>query len=266
MSKMKVIPSQIFNTGTKFNVTEDSVDGTFGPGTTGFISYVKGRDRDYPNVVFIEVTIIKRGKNGKERFDSAEISTPIFDFKNEHIEKYLPSEHRCHYVHISQHSNMSNNVNQMSDIDYLGWANAYTKYLYKLSCRTGRIPVWPNENENLLNKILYLSEYFVEDPNGAKIIYTNHDIRKVFVRSIRIIESTLIRRCLSYMSKVAQIESNAIMTVLKLTTKDAPIGPKAILKTMETLSLEKSKSLEFLSMTHGKKDDLSENIVKNMSW
>jgi hypothetical protein len=43
MSKIIPMRSQIFNTGTKFVVTDDSVDGTFGSGTTGFVSYVKGQ-------------------------------------------------------------------------------------------------------------------------------------------------------------------------------------------------------------------------------
>jgi len=266
MSKTRIIPSQIFNTGTKFVVTKDSIDGTFGPGTTGFVSYVKGRDRDYPNVVFLRVVITKRGKNGKERFDRSEISTPIFDFKSKHLSEVLPDERRRYYVHIEPDGVMPNNILKLSDIDYLGWANAYARYIYKLNSRAQHMSVWPGGNKDMLNRVLHLHDYFQEDPDYTKSEYASPETRETFTRRIRIMESTLVRCCLSYMLKVAQTEANAISDIFKRTTKEAPIGPKTVLKATQTSFSEKSSSLELLTMSHGKKGNMAKNVAKNLSW
>jgi hypothetical protein len=266
MSKTRIIPSQVFSTGTKFVVTEKSVDGTYGPGTTGFVSYVKGRDRDYPNVVFLRVVVTKRGKSGKERFDRGELSTPIFDFKSKHLADYLPDERRRYYVHIEPDGAMPSNVMALSDIDYLGWANAYARYVYKLNSRARHMSVWPGGNKDPLNKILHLHDYYAEDPEYTKAEYAGEVLRQEFVRRIRVMEATLVRCCLAYMLKVSQTEANAISDLFKRTTKEAPIGPKTVLKATQTSYSEKSHSLEVLTMAHGKSGTVAENIAKSVSW
>ena len=51
---MKDIPhGNIFTTGRKFVVTDETVDGVFGPGTTGMMSYIKGVDTTCPNVLYL---------------------------------------------------------------------------------------------------------------------------------------------------------------------------------------------------------------------
>jgi len=216
--------------------------------------------------VFLRVVITKRGKSGKERFDRSEISTPIFDFKSKHLADYLPDERRRYYVHIEPADGMSSNIMNMSDIDYLGWANAYARYIYKLNSRARHMSVWPSGNKNMLNKILHLHDYYSEDPDYTKHEYANSETRDMFVRRIRIMESTLVRCCLAYMLKVSQTEANAISDLFKRTTKEAPIGPKTVLKATQTSYAEKSHSLEVLTMAHGKSGSVAKNIAKSVSW
>jgi len=264
---MKIIPSQVFNTGTKFVVTKESIDGTFKPGSTGFISYVKGIDRDYPNVVFIRANIVKRGKAGKERLEQCEISTPVFDFESEHLHALLPNEERRHFVHIKSVT-VPNNVISFSKIDYLAWANAYARYIHKLSIKAKHVSVWPNGSKNLVNRILHIDDYYREDENYTKDTYCNTDSRVEFIAKIRVISSTLVRCCISYMYKIAQLEEHAILDINKRSTKDKPINTETILKTTKDFFSERKSMIGFLHSEHGKnKNSKTMEIIRNgLSW
>ena len=64
-----ILKSGVMISGAKFTVSDDSTDGTFGPGTTGFMAFVKGKDKDYSNVFFKRAVITRRGKTGKPRIN-----------------------------------------------------------------------------------------------------------------------------------------------------------------------------------------------------
>lgn len=262
MSKIIPITSQIFNTGTKFVVTDDTKDSTFGPGTTGFVSYVKGHDQDYSNVIYLHAVVLKRGKTGKRRLDNSELSTPIFDLKDENIHKVMPEEKRRYYVHIEPILPCEDTIQNMSDIDFLGWAHSQTMYIHKLSTRAKHISSWPGDLDHFLNRILTINEYYSEDL-GDELF--NPAFREKFAKSIRMLESTLVKCALSYMIKVADIERRAISD---LCSEGLNIGnPDVMQETLLTFT-KKLNALQTLALGHGKKEmaNAVKEATNGMSW
>lgn len=260
MSKARILNSHIFSTGTKFVVTDQTKDGTFGPGTTGFVSYVKGKDRDFPNVVYLKAVVVKRGKGGKERLNFSEISTPIFETSDVDMTDLMPDEKRRYYVHIEPERDVAHDVMKMEEIDFLGWALSYAQYIFKLNSRAKRISVWPQENNAICNRILNLEEYYSEDPEHTKEVMANLGARTSFVQNIRIKESTLVKCCLSYMLKIAQLEEAAIKAV-------AVKFPENALLTNSALAFSnKAKALEAMNTLHGHKTAPLGKFAKEVSW
>ncbi len=262
MSKIIPLTSQIFNTGTKFVVTDDTKDSTFGPGTTGFVSYVKGHDQDYSNVVYLNAVVLKRGKTGKKRLDNSELSTPIFDIKDGDISKVMPEEKRRYYVHIEPILPCEDTIQNMSEIDFLGWAHAQTMYIHKLSTRAKHISSWPRDSDHFLNRILSLNEYYSEDLGDE---LTSIAFREKFAKSIRMIESTLVKCALLYMIKVSDLERRAIAD---LCSAGLNIGEPKMME--ETLSMftKKQTALQTLAIGHGKKEMAAvvKEVTGGMHW
>ena len=269
MTKVQALRSQIFSTGTKFVVSDITKDGSFGPGTTGFASFVKGRDQDYMNVAYLRCAITKRGKTGRARLDMGELSTPIFDFEDEELPKIMPDEKRRYYVHIEPVLPTPRVIQEMPEIDFLAWAMANTNYIHKLSGRAKHVNTWPQDNNDLLNRFLHINNYFSEDPGYAKEEYANNQMRKNFVSRIRIMESTLVRCALSYMTKVAEIEELAIRDIM---LRDTNIGKKSVIKATHDSFSNKKTSLQALETMHGKitkkgtKKPSMEQVAGNISW
>jgi hypothetical protein len=262
MPKTAPLISQIFNTGTKFIVTDDTKDSTFGPGTIGFVSYIKGPDQDYPNVVYINAAIIRRGKTGKRRIDFSEMSTPAFDFKDDNLGKVMPEEKRRYYVHIEPVLPYEDRVQKMSDIDFLGWAHSQARYVQKLSTKAKHVAVWPSESGSLLNRILNVNENYSEDMDDS---LTNSEAREKFSKSVRMLESTLVKSALLYMCKVAEVEKRAISCLCQ---EGLNIGnPDVMEKTMHVFKSKKD-TLQTLMVNHGNKAMLEDvkKAINGMSW
>lgn len=261
-----VLTSQIFATGTKFVVTDETTDGTFGPGTTGFISYVKGRDQDYGNVFYYRAAIIKRGKTGKERLDLADISTPVFELDKDAIGKIMPDEKRRYYVHLEPVV-MAQDVMEMSPMDFLGYSLAYSRWIRKLTTRSKHVNAWPNDPNDILNTYVRMEDYYEEDPDYALDQFCNIDHRTSFMRKIRIMESTLVKCSLSYMHIVAGIETWALKELSKPSLKlDEPDIVKAAMKNYAN----KVASLDTLATAHSKKTVLTKaamsKVASGVSW
>jgi len=215
-----VLRSNIFKSGTKFVVTERIQDSTFGPGTTGFISYVKGFDQDYKNVAFFECVVSKRGKAGKNRMDITQISTPIFLIEDEKMADLMPDNKRKYYVSIEEVESLSSLLD-IDEIDFIGVAFAKALFLHKLSGRANRISVWPKDNEDLLNKFLNMNVFFNEDPERIVKRYSKVEIREEFIKRLRILDATLFKCALLYSQQIMEIELEAIAALDK-----AGIGTK----------------------------------------
>lgn len=224
----ELVKSQLFHHGTKFIVTDNSEDGTYGPGTMGFISHVKGYDQDFPNVAYLIATIIRRGKTGKARIDQAELSTPIFDIEHEVLKENMPDEKRRFYVHI-EGSKLIHHVNDMEDIDFVGYAFAVALFLFKLGSRAKHFKPWPQSNNSPLNVALHAAEMWSESEAHTLQVMNSGNFREIFMQRARLMESTLVKPSLTYMARVAALEEEAAKQLAKLGSKKNPIVKTEIL-------------------------------------
>jgi hypothetical protein len=209
----EVLKSQIFQTGTKFIVSPESEDSVLGAGSVGFMSYVKGRDQDYGNVVYLSFVNTQRGKSGKPRLEAQDLSTPVFILDDKGRNSILPDTKRKFFVvGIEPEEFKFNTVMGMTDMDFLGWAFSWVRFLRKLNTRSRRISAWPEEDV-LLDGFVRLDQHFSENPDFTRQNFTSPEVRRAFVERIRIIESTLMKCSLSYASRVAEIEEHATKTI-----------------------------------------------------
>lgn len=200
-----MMESNILNAGTKFIVVNSS-DSVYTPGSIGFMSYVRGRDADFDNVVHVSTVFTKRGKGGKERLSLADISMPTFSLeKSDKTIGVYPDNRRKDFLEIKIFPQYANII-EMTDIDYLGWALSYSLFVAKLSTKATKMSPWPKDSEDIMNKILYVHKSFEGDPNGTKSMYCNQAVRDDFVKRIRFTEGSLISVSLNYMFKVSEIE------------------------------------------------------------
>lgn len=265
----EALTSKIFQTGTKFMVTDTSKDTTIGPGSTGFVSYVKGHDQDYANVVYIRFISTRRGKTGKERIERQDLSMPIFDIDDKDAASMLPDPKRKFFVNIEPVEFNVRSIEELDDMDFLGWALAWSTFLRKLNSRSQYISAWPS-GDKLLDNLATTDSFFADNPTFAKEQLAAAKVRKGFTNSIRMIESTLRSASLSYMKRVAGIEKEAARAILnsKLEFAKNPIAQNTLktfvnkYKALDTLNAAKNKD--------GKKKGLPAKAVKkatdNLSW
>jgi hypothetical protein len=209
---MKILENNLFKPGTKFTVTADVKENTYGPGTLGVMSYVRSGDNDYEDVANITAVIIRRGKGGIPRISSGNISIPVFtDPRMLDKDNYLPIGRR-HYVHAERTPYDHEDLLLIEPLDFLGWAAAYLKYLQYLTSNIAKPKkqnILPADNGNVLTIVNRLQEYFEDNKDAALENYTTDAFRRDFITSARKLESSFIKCVLVYKRKVANIALNS---------------------------------------------------------
>jgi hypothetical protein len=209
---MERLSCSLFNPGTRFMVTDDVKEATFGPGTVGIMSHVKSADSDYEDVAHILVSVIKRGKGGKERLNSTALSVPIFfDKKMLDHKNYLPTGRR-HYVHIEPYPFKAQDLMKINPMNFLGWATSYAKYLHFLadSIAKPKKGLWPQDGKNPLAVGIRLCDYFSNDEAETIERYGNRiEWRESFITQSRKMESALVKCSLRYKDSVVKMALNS---------------------------------------------------------
>lgn len=250
MKTDNLLLSNIVRPGIMFQVIKPTKDSIFGIGTTGFVGYVKGQDQNFPNVVFYEVIITRRGKNGKARLESEEISAPIFFPKYKNLETVFPKIDRKHFIFINTNINlMPENILEFDNYQFLGWASSWGCFLSKLNTMVRKIKWWPNDSEHVLNIIKGLPHRFIEDPTYALKNYTSQEFRMTVITQIRHFESTLSRCAIEYLYKITCIEQKAIINLRK-NVKNFKLDEEQ-LKKVNTLITNKMFKLEKIMKLQG---------------
>lgn len=209
-----MIRSNLFAPGIKFEVVDKTSDTTYGPGTTGYMAFVKGKDRDFVNVGFLSTIITRRGKSGKSRLHVAEISTPVFDVEHEGMVNILPDSKRKYFLRLNKVNQTYKDVFSMPEIDYLGWASAYAKYL-NFICKLGgpgntKFQLWPKDSHDILNRVLTLPEIY-EDDTEAGFVLSGTDERNLFTSKARKIEASAVKNTLTYQLKLKCWEKDVMI-------------------------------------------------------
>lgn len=244
--------SQLFQHGTRFRVTERTEDTTITPGSTGFISFIRGYDQDFQNVAYFVAVLTRKGKTGKERLEKVDFSAPIFEIEGEGIAKFMPDEKRKCYIHIEGYQDETSLV-EMPAIDFLAWGLSVSAFIHKLNSKAKYVKPWPRENEHVLNKFLKMNEIFSnsDNPNGVKAAFAEKNLRQRFIRDIRLMESTLVKGACFYLSRIAMLEAQAMADLLRKNPKKEPFIDEKVLNETMALAVRKRDKLEKLAITTG---------------
>lgn len=221
---MKILQSNIGGCGVPYKVTGDAKDNIYKPGTLGLLSYVKGNDMDYPNVVYFNVVTVRRGKGGKQRLDFNEVSFPVFNTENivklSEEGEYMPSLTRHYYVMMDTLPINFTHIAEMPGHDFLAWGCCLSKYLSQLRRTTNGFRMWPKDNGHIINVMSSMDDYMSsnrdqEHRDDAFERYTSNEMRDSFVRKVRRISSSLVQSHVTYKLRVAKMEYNAVATILE---------------------------------------------------
>lgn len=245
MSDKQSLSSNILSTGNKFVVTEKTDDGTFRPGTTGVVSYVKGVDTGCSNVVYLTAVILKRGKTGKPRMDLEQISTPIFNFKTMDSSEIMPDKKRKRYVFTEPTPQTYRTIYEMEGLDFLGWALSWVLYLQKLSKCTKPFCIWPRKSNDIMNRMLNISSFWYENAEYTIEDFCASPQREKFINRMRTLEATLVNCSLAYMIKVTESEVNAADYLIHHNSKAKVCNVEALYTTYNVFK-EKHKNLRAL--------------------
>jgi hypothetical protein len=165
----------------------------------------------------------------------------------------MPKSEKKYYVDTEPCPSSLYTIYDMSDLNYLGWALAWTSYLNQLSRYTKPFSIWPIKHKNIMNKMLNASEYWQEDSIYLSETYGATNKREKFIKQMRIMELTLTTCSLSYMIKIAKIEVNAIKYLISHNCGKTKVGNKNKLSATYEFFMKKYTNLNLLE----KKNTLS---------
>lgn len=206
---MEFLQSNIFDSGTKFTISDKVKNSSHIPGSMGFIAHLSGLDDSYQNVANISAILIRKGKTGKERLEFCRLKIPIFVVDGENFAKILPTiESRRNFVHIDKETNQYVNLMETTSLDFIGWGTAMANKLKLMSSRC-KHSKWPSSNKDPINKLLRLPEYFSEDPAINLEFYTNPEVRTIFLNEVRSLYYSMVRIHLDLDESKVTCEINA---------------------------------------------------------
>ena len=195
----------ILKPGTKFIVADDIKSSTILPSSLGFVSHMKGHDREHPDVVHMEVVMVRYGKTGKERINKRRITTPAFIKEGEEV-KII--EGRKLYVCLNPIIDDHISLLKFSTVDYLGWMKAYSSFLLKIVDRARHATVHM-EGDNVFEIIDKACDLFgKDDPESLKLIekITSEETRKRHIATMRKLESAVTKGRSIYSTLIAETE------------------------------------------------------------
>ena len=254
--------SSLLEPGAMFKVTDKIKDGSFPPGSLGFLSFVRGIDESYQDIAKVCAVMIRCGKTGKARIMNANLSVPVFYVDHKGFDKLLPSEgERKGFVHIERHLPMATDLGAMDPLQFLGHAVAMSKRIKHMSdqCRHKK---WPEAKSNPINVLKRMPDYFNEDPDTMLEKYTNEDFRSSFIQEARRMATSLIRVHIELDMTRADVEINAAEFLL-FTNKGEFIPKDAEDKTNEYAFTDDNEMLDRTVAFHKELRDKIHTLYKN---
>lgn len=260
--EMVILKSNILRPGEKFIITDKSTDGKFIPGSTGFVSFVKGVDQQFSNVVHFTVVLTKKGKTGKERIEMSDMSAPIFEPSIPGEEFILPGPDRRYFIRMEHIKNNVDDIHKMPTYDFMGWALARIKFLQKLSSKVTHVKVWPQSQ--VINTVLELPHMFSESPNKTKEYFSTKDIIEEIATTLSKTEAKLSRCLLGYLCQTSILELKAARGIFDFYIGKTPTKmPKLTNEEMSLLDstvVYYATKADILNRLHASSGQLTEQI------
>ena len=257
-----MLTSNLLEPGAMIIATDKVKDGSFPPGSLGFVSFVRGVDDSYQDLAKICVVQVRVGKTGKARIQNANLSVPVFYVDHKGFDKLLPGEgDRKGFVHVERHIPMTTDVMALDPLNFLGYAVAISKRIKHMSdqCRHKK---WPEDKGHPINILKRMPDYFANDPDGSLEKFTEENFRVDFVEKARRMMSRLVRVHIELDMTRVEAEVNAAEFLL-FTNKGEFIPKDAEDKTNEYEFTKNNKMLEQTVDYHKKLRDQIHALYKD---
>lgn len=226
-----IMKSCIHPPGTKFVVTDVIKTVGYPPYTTGFISSFYNDSPAATNVVNMSTIIVRKGKRGKNRLETATVKVITFD--NDTIWNKKIAIPRSLIVNVET-MEQPLNILSMNKLDFIGWIMAriqHLKFLYK-----GYIGIskWKNTNTSISYSML------LNRPNEA-IGVCNDQFKETLLVDLRKVETAVASATLRNKIHVIKKELETIayliwMDMIREKTGDKPTHQqKDLIRTFEHL-------------------------------
>jgi hypothetical protein len=199
--RIERIESKIFAPGSKITVTPD-LRGAVQPGSIAFVAFFRRGHKEWVHGTVIKIIIIRRGKGGQNRIESRSIVVPTFFIDGD--EKFMASIPTGWKELMNiELVPVPRSLVASSSMDFLGWACAYTNFLYDASKQYNMTHAWPADPDDPVNICLRLESHFESKPQAILAKAKDRELRADLVIGIRALEARLSGAVLGYMSKVS---------------------------------------------------------------
>lgn len=288
---MNLLETTICDPGTHFTLGEDVKDGTFIPGSSGFMGFVLGAESSCPNVLFYKTLIVRKGKRGKDRLEHALLPSQIFKLPGVPADFLVPpNEGRKYFVDMvvtqtptplmvkfnANDDAVSFVCDDLGMNGFVGCLKAKVMFLRELdkTTKAAKHPlvekigesgtmqsVWPEKQSRL-----YTFEKNVESMYSGQNFNTIRDefctgqnMAKLF-REIHSVEAALMIPLMEYHNKVETVAEKALVYIMdKL---NSPEGKKLKnVKQLVTLVQDTMDAVAIRQSTIGKLIDSRMNCI-----
>lgn len=243
---MDLLETTICDPGTYFTISDAIKDGTFIPGSAGFMSMILGPECTCPNVMFYKTIIIRKGKRGKDRFEQAMLLAPIFklpgvshDFlipENDGRKYLVDMQIRREPLSLESEFNVNNGALNFVEEDlgingFVGCLKAKTLFLKELDNITKAAThplaekignsgvmqrVWPEKNNPLYNFDRRIDSMYSENnlPQVRDEFCVSPN-KGYLIKEISRIEAMLMLPRVEHLNKVEQVAEEALKYIMK---------------------------------------------------
>ena len=205
--------SSIFPPGTCVMATPLIKNKSLPPFSRGFVQGYRSASREYPNIVLVDLGMVRMGKKGKDRFGRTTAAMCVFDAEMEKRDNSVfpfintPKFKGFPFTHVVK-SKCPTSTLELSDPEFIGWSCVYSLFLGKLYRNVKNR--WPKKSSNPLNKMANIGAISCEDIKKYAEAYCHTGFREQFVNNARMLESSIPRVVLADILEKRRMELKAI--------------------------------------------------------
>jgi hypothetical protein len=158
-----------------------------GQNTVGFVSKTM-QSGSSALLVQHEIIYIGKSKKGKEAIKLLLYHDHLFDFDREVLNKFVRIDDKLELLPKSDH------LNDLSNVEFLCWLHAYSRYLADYSGVDFSTHIWPKSSGHLLNRMLDLPKMLEISPKLAIDLFLDSNTHKLnAITMLRDLELNLTR-------------------------------------------------------------------------